>query len=243
MLTTLPDPIFEAFYVPRGQDPQETRKFIKDFAESPAGKQFNDNPHGAPGIFVYDSSKPLSGLAAFGHEGAEKMTELFGDGLKDGMLIIVQARPRQRFQGEGSTSLGRLRLAVWEAARAAGMTRDYQGRNSLLDFIWVNDFPLFTPDNATDPGQGGTAGFTSTHHPFTAPKEPEDVDLLFTDPLAVTGDHYDLVLNGMEIGGGSRRIHNAEMQKLVMRDVLKVSRRFPFSLHCQTPRQTCLFQS
>lgn len=137
---------------------------------------------------------------------------------EEGDLIIVQARPRIRLSG-GSTVLGRLRTAIHKAAIYKGLvTRDEK------DYIlWVTDFPLFTPKNETDPGQGGSAGFSATHHPFTAPKTAADVDLLITNPLEAIADHYDLVVNGVELGGGSRRIHNSEMQQFVMRDVLKVS--------------------
>ncbi|EHL01077.1 putative Aspartyl-tRNA synthetase, mitochondrial [Glarea lozoyensis 74030] len=81
---------------------------------------------------------------------------------------------------------------------------------------------MFTPENGVDPGQGGRSKFSATHHPFTAPKTAADVDLLISNPLKAKADHYDLVVNGVELGGGSRRIHSAEMQKFVMRDVLKM---------------------
>ena len=64
---------------------------------------------------------------------------------------------------------------------------------------------------------------SSTHHPFTAPKTPADVDLLFTAPEKALAAHYDIVVNGVELGGGSRRIHNGEIQEFVFRDVLKMS--------------------
>ncbi|KAG7252903.1 LOW QUALITY PROTEIN: hypothetical protein CRUP_005075 [Coryphaenoides rupestris] len=60
----------------------------------------------------------------------------------------------------------------------------------------------------------------STHHPFTAPV-PEDAHLLYTRPLQVRGQHYDLVLNGCEVGGGSIRIHKASEQRHVLKDILK----------------------
>ena len=75
-----------------------------------------------------------------------------------------------------------------------------------LKYVWVVDFPLFEKDDEGNP--------TSVHHPFTAPR-PEDEHLLDTDVFAVKTNAYDLVLNGSEIGGGSVRIHDNEMQKKI----------------------------
>jgi aspartyl-tRNA synthetase len=83
-----------------------------------------------------------------------------------------------------------------------------------FNFLWVVDFPLISFD-------GEQGRYVSTHHPFTAPVE-EDVEKLRTDPLRVRGQHYDIVLNGFEIGGGSIRIHHGDLQSLVMRDLLKL---------------------
>jgi aspartyl-tRNA synthetase len=70
--------------------------------------------------------------------------------------------------------------------------------------LWVVDFPLLEWDE-----EGKR--FHAMHHPFTSPKE-EDIDLLETDPGAVRANAYDLAMNGVELGGGSIRIHNKELQ-------------------------------
>jgi len=74
-------------------------------------------------------------------------------------------------------------------------------------FAWVTDFPLFELD--PDTGKPMPA-----HHPFTAPRD-DQWDLLGSDPLAMRAQHYDLVLNGWELGSGSIRIHKPEFQKKI----------------------------
>lgn len=84
-----------------------------------------------------------------------------------------------------------------------------------LAFSWTLDFPLFTEQTAEDFYYGsGRAKFAPSHHMFTAP-HPDDIPLLDSDPLKVRGLQHDLVLNGYEIGGGSIRIHQPEVQKKV----------------------------
>ncbi len=83
-----------------------------------------------------------------------------------------------------------------------------------LSFLWVTDFPLFRY-NAEE------GRIESEHHAFTAP-HPDDVHLLDQDPLKVRAVAYDIVLNGYELGGGSQRIHNGEMQEKIFR-ILKLS--------------------
>ena len=75
--------------------------------------------------------------------------------------------------------------------------------------LWVLDFPLLEWDEDTE-------RYRAMHHPFTSPK-PNDIAKLDTDPAAVRANAYDLVLNGNEIGGGSIRIHNKELQKLMFK--------------------------
>ena len=70
--------------------------------------------------------------------------------------------------------------------------------------LWVVDFPLFEWDEETQ-------RFYAMHHPFTSPK-PEDVPMLETNPGAVRANAYDMVINGVEVGGGSIRIHDSKLQ-------------------------------
>jgi len=84
-----------------------------------------------------------------------------------------------------------------------------------LAFAWVVDFPLFTEQSKDDFFYGsGSAKFAPSHHMFTAPHS-EDISLLDTDPAKVRGLQHDLVLNGLEVGGGSIRIHQPEVQQKV----------------------------
>ncbi len=84
----------------------------------------------------------------------------------------------------------------------------------LWKFVWVTDFPLLEFDQQQN-------RYSSKHHPFTSPKH-EDIPLLATHPDRVEARAYDIVLNGMEIGGGSIRIHDREIQKKVF-DILGIS--------------------
>ena len=84
-----------------------------------------------------------------------------------------------------------------------------------LAFAWVVDFPLFTEQTQDDFFHGsGSAKFAPSHHMFTAP-HPDDIPLLDTDPTKVRGLQHDLVLNGYEVGGGSVRIHQRDVQEKI----------------------------
>jgi aspartyl-tRNA synthetase len=98
------------------------------------------------------------------------------------------------------TILGNLRL---EMARRMDLLKD----NNEYKFLWVYDFPLF--EYSEDEKR-----FVSVHHMFTSPKI-SDIDLLDTDPGQVKARAYDIVLNGFEIGGGSIRIHQRELQNKI----------------------------
>ena len=224
MLTSIENPIIEAFKITLEGGSKTVQKFIRAFMDSADAESFQQNVDGAPGIFVIDPRRPLEGLQAFGFEGAENLKATYpeADALDDGDLLLVQARPNVPHSG-GSTMIGKLRLAIYKAALAKELIEPDQKHH----FLWVTDFPMFTLDNTIDPGQSGSAGFSSTHHPFTAPKTSEDLDLLLSDPLKAKADHYDLVLNGVELGGGSQRIHSSAIQRFIMEDVLQA--KAPFS--------------
>ncbi|MCX6754827.1 MAG: aspartate--tRNA ligase [Candidatus Nomurabacteria bacterium] len=77
---------------------------------------------------------------------------------------------------------------------------------NLLAFCWIVDFPMFEKDKE--------GGIQAVHHPFTSPKAGDE-DLLNTDPLKALANAYDIVLNGYELGGGSIRIHQRELQNKI----------------------------
>lgn len=123
----------------------------------------------------------------------------------DGDLIMLSA-------GLGDEPLNLLgKLRVW-CANILQQKKLLVIPPDRYDFFWVVDFPLFTWEDGV---------MAATHHPFTAPVS-EDAHLLQTHPERVRGQHYDIVLNGIELGGGSIRIHRAEEQVKVFRDVLKL---------------------
>jgi len=98
-----------------------------------------------------------------------------------------------------SAALGAVRKA---AARTFGLVKE-----GAFEFVWVTDFPLF--ERSKETGE-----ITAAHHPFTSPR-PQDLERLASEPLKVQARAYDLVLNGTELGSGSIRIHDPELQQRV----------------------------
>ncbi|MEY4687400.1 MAG: hypothetical protein RIR76_1423 [Verrucomicrobiota bacterium] len=127
--------------------------------------------------------------------------------MADGDIVFFAAAPWEK----ACAILGRLRL---EAAQLLVKRGRMTLRPDDWKFLWVVDFPLMSFDEEEK-------RYVATHHPFTAPVA-EDAALLDSDPRAVRGQHYDMVLNGMELGGGSIRIHRPALQKKVFEDVLKI---------------------
>lgn len=105
--------------------------------------------------------------------------------------------------------LGSVRVSVANELVNEGISVYKRG----CGMLWVTDFPLFTEDKL--------GKLEPNHHPFTAPTS-ETVQFLVTNPLKVIGQHYDLVINGQEVAGGSIRIHKADLQKQIFADVLQL---------------------
>jgi aspartyl-tRNA synthetase len=120
-----------------------------------------------------------------------------------GDLLLITADATAR---KAQTVLGALRLDLGAPASRGGSSGDTPGPGPLA-FTWVVDFPLF--EALTDSGQPIPA-----HHPFTRP-HPEDLDRLESEPLSVRSLAYDLVLNGVELGSGSVRIHDPVLQQRI----------------------------
>jgi aspartyl-tRNA synthetase len=125
----------------------------------------------------------------------------------DGDMVFFAAAPWEK----ACAILGRIRL---EAAALLQKRGKLTLRADDWKFLWVVDFPLMSYDEEKK-------SYVATHHPFTAPVA-DDAALIDTNPKAVRGQHYDIVLNGMELGGGSIRIHQPALQKKIFEEVLKI---------------------
>jgi aspartyl-tRNA synthetase len=193
------DEVLECFTVCRSKEPQ----FIQ------ASK--NASPEPTTDRIIFDSNNANSWitrnliLGPAGNEDSD-LSELntmlkleFGD-------HIWLSRRSKKFNG-GSTALGRLRLRLSQLSQGFG---DFVIGKELC-FLWITEFPLFTrADEEKD--FLSRSRWSSSHHPFTAPMW-EDIKALYSGDIeSVRGQHYDLVLNGVEIGGGSVRVHDAAMQ-------------------------------
>jgi aspartyl-tRNA synthetase len=126
----------------------------------------------------------------YGPEDLAKWTQLFE--AKPGDLILM-------LSGEKERTLPALSILRLEMGRLAGLMD-----KEIFRPLWVIDFPLLEWNEEA-------SRFHAMHHPFTAPK-PEDIALLDTAPGTVRANAYDLVINGVEIGGGSVRIFDSELQ-------------------------------
>jgi aspartyl-tRNA synthetase len=141
-----------------------------------------------------------SALKAAGEDAIRRALDLVQAGASD--LVLIAAGP-----GEATSKvLGQLRLQV---AKKEGLLD-----SNTFAFLWVVDFPMF--EWIEEEGR-----YEFMHHPFTSPLE-SDAALLETDPGRARARAYDLVLNGSEIAGGSIRIHDQQLQRLIFR-LLRIS--------------------
>ena len=126
---------------------------------------------------------------------AEEIAALHAkSGAEKGDVILVVASEENSVV---YAALGALRLAI---AKKFELFDPDQ-----FNFLWVTDFPLFEFDKEEN-------RYVAVHHPFTMPKD-EDIDKVESDPGACRAKAYDMVLNGVELGGGSIRINNPELQQ------------------------------
>ena len=128
-------------------------------------------------------------------------------GIEEGDLILFAADQWLN----ACEILGKIRLYCADLLKTQGkLTID----PAQFNFLWVIEFPLLGFDREQN-------RWYSSHHPFTAPVR-EDIPLLKTDPKKVRGQHYDIVVNGVELGGGSIRIHQPDVQKTIFEELLQI---------------------
>ena len=129
----------------------------------------------------------------FSQEQLKEIANVF-DAKKNDLILIAADKPKVVFD-----TLGFLRRHI---AGQLGLLDD-----NKYEILWVVDFPMFERDDES-------GELKAMHHPFTHPKS-EDIPLMDTDPTKVKADAYDIVINGYEAGGGSLRIHEADLQQKV----------------------------
>lgn len=151
--------------------------------------------YGAKGLawMKFEDGEVKSPIAKFLTEGEMSAIKTAANA-EEGDLILISSDKFVR----ACTILGALRM---EIARREGILKAVKNEFS---FHWVVDFPLFEYDEES-------GRYLAVHHAFTAPN-PEDIPLLDTDPGKVRSIAYDIVINGAEVGGGSIRIHDTELQ-------------------------------
>jgi aspartyl-tRNA synthetase len=179
--------VVRGFAVPGAAE--ASRKQVEEWAE--VARRF-----GAAGVLTL---RRKGGETVFQVKGALSEAEAAGAaealGLVEGGLALLVAGPAET----AAAALGALRQ---ELARAYGLVPE--GRHA---FVWITEFPLF---------ERGDGRWLAVHHPFTSP-DPRDLGRLESDPGSVRSRGYDVVLNGLELGGGSIRMHDPELQSRVFR--------------------------
>jgi aspartyl-tRNA synthetase len=155
-------------------------------------------------VLVGDDGE-LGGPVAKNLSDAERAGLVEHVGAKTGDCIFFAA-------GSASSARALLGAARLEIGRRLGLIDE-----SAWSFVWVVDAPLFEPTSEAEAAGDvavGSGAWTAVHHAFTSPK-PESMDTFDTDPGSALAYAYDIVCNGNEIGGGSIRIHRADVQERV----------------------------
>ena len=168
------------------------------------------------------SRKDIDGLTAFVAQFGAKGLAWFKveeGGLASSIAKFFPGETLEKLQARMDAKKGDLLLFVADKPKVVSQSlaqlRQHLGhKNKLIDttvfnFSWVVDFPLFDYNDEIK-------RYEALHHPFTSP-QPKDLLLMEERPLDVKARAYDLVLNGVELGGGSIRIHTPEIQKRVFR--------------------------
>ena len=164
--------------------------------------------------------RELDGLVSYVHGyGAKGLAwiQYTEEGVKSPFKKFYSDETFERIKNAVGAKTGDLLLVVADqpavVAQALGELRLEMGRRrnlidpDALSFLWVVDFPMFEYS-------AEEKRYKAMHHPFTAPRD-EDIPLLQTDPGRVKANAYDMVLNGVEIGGGSLRIYRSDLQEQV----------------------------
>ncbi len=196
----------------------------------------------APGFSVFDDAKYIGGICAKGQavytrKQIDQLTEFvkrpqigakglvyarvnedgsvkssvdkfYGEDVLNALKAAMNAEPGDLILILSGDDAMKTRKQLCELRLEMGARMGLRDKNQF-SLLWVIDFPMF--EWSEEEGR-----LMATHHPFTHPKD-EDIPLLDTDPAAVRADAYDMVCNGVEVGGGSIRIHDPELQDKMFR--------------------------
>ena len=196
----------------------------------------------APGFSVFDDAKYIGGICAEGQavytrkqidqltdfvkrpqigakglvyarvneDGSVKSSvdKFYGEEILNALKEKMNAKPGDLILILSGDDAMKTRKQLCELRLEMGQRMGLRDKNKF-SLLWVIDFPMF--EWSEEEGR-----LMATHHPFTHPKD-EDIPLLDTDPAAVRADAYDMVCNGVEVGGGSIRIHDPELQDKMFR--------------------------
>lgn len=183
--------------------------------DSPSSPEWLDLNDFSPEDWL--SLKPLLETGNVEIGAPKQLASLFQSAIVDRNVTFNVRRDRD---DHGAwTILGKIRNHLIKRLERKGLNSKYQISKGP-SFVWIYDFPLFsrnTEKNDLFPKKK----YESLHHPFTCP-HPDDIQLLDSNPLGVRGLHYDLVLDGSEIGGGSMRIHSAQLQEHILKNIMQV---------------------